>query len=379
MNWSLSEYNLIVYGNPKLEIFKKQNGSSRFEAGRLFEYTSSHLKTRYEENVGRLSELPTLIAAEIRDVQESPSHAFLSSIDRVRKNGNYISFQFNHVHRISSEEIFESDYFDIEWFERHRTHWAIKEGHLLDFILKLVHTSQADNHGTGALMEILDDLEKFRIDVNQYLSDPEPQYLSDSVLTGMINSLLAYCQTLGWSKLTTRLEQMTPLRGNAIESLQFIQTFVVPQARTLLAKPDFEEGPQPTDWFWKFVHPRVAQLARQRFEAGNNGDAVESVFKEINQVVKRIVKKLKAPELDGHGLMTTALSANNPLIKLTELETKTDHDIQQGYMEIMAGAMTGIRNPKAHGNLNPPSSEALHLISLASLLMHKIDERKSPK
>ena len=379
MNWSLSEYNLIVYGHPECEIFKKQKGFSRFEEGRLFEYTSSHLKTRYEENVGRLSELPTLIAAEIRDVQESPPHAFLSSIDRVRKNGKYISFRFNHVHRISSEEIFESDFFDIERFERHRTHWAIKEGHLLDFIFKLVQAPQADNPGTDALIQILDDLEKFRIDVNQYLSDLEPQYLSDSVLTGMINSLLAYCQTRGWSNLTTRLEELTPLRGNAIESLQFVQTFVVPQARTLLANRNFEEGPRPTDWFWQFVHPRVAELARQRFEAGNTGDAVESVFKELNQVVKRIVKKLRAVELDGRGLMTTALSPKNPLIKLTELETKTDHDIQQGYMEIMAGAMTGIRNPKAHGNLNPPPSEALHLISLASLLMHKIDERNSPK
>lgn len=57
------------------------------------------------------------------------------------------------------------------------------------------------------------------------------------------------------------------------------------------------------------------------------------------------------------------------------LTTETDRSIQQGYMQIFAGAMTGIRNPKAHGNLNPDSSKALHLIALASLLMHKIDER----
>ena len=53
MNWSLSEYNLIVYGNPEFEIFNKQKGSSRFEEGRLFEYTSSHLKTRYERKFGQ--------------------------------------------------------------------------------------------------------------------------------------------------------------------------------------------------------------------------------------------------------------------------------------------------------------------------------------
>ena len=44
------------------------------------------------------------------------------------------------------------------------------------------------------------------------------------------------------------------------------------------------------------------------------------------------------------------------------------------YMQIFAGAMTDIRSPKAHGNLNLDSSKALHLIALASL-QHKIDER----
>ena len=80
-------------------------------------------------------------------------------------------------------------------------------------------------------------------------------------------------------------------------------------------------------------------------------------------------------EADGAGLMTSAFSPGNPIIRLTPLESDTDRNIQQGYMQIFAGAMTGIRNPKAHGNLNPDARKALHLISLASLLMCKVDER----
>ena len=99
------------------------------------------------------------------------------------------------------------------------------------------------------------------------------------------------------------------------------------------------------------------------------------MYTEINQAVKRIVKEVDGRELDGVSLMNTAFSPNRPLIKLTQLETATDRNIQQGYMQIMAGAMTGIRNPKAHDNLNPDSKKALHLLCLASLLMHKIDER----
>ena len=132
----------------------------------------------------------------------------------------------------------------------------------------------------------------------------------------------------------------------------------------------------PTDWFWELVHPRIAALARPRFEAGFFGDAVEASYKEVNDEVKRISREgVGCRDRDGASLMNAAFSPTSPLIRLTALETETDRSIQQGYMQIMAGAMTGIRNPKAHGNLNPGASRTLHLICLASLLMHKIDER----
>ena len=226
-----------------------------------------------------------------------------------------------------------------------------------------------------ALKAVLDELQTWTIDLNQYYGDAEPQGIIDAVLTGQIDSLRAFCQRLGWSDLVTSMQDMTPLRGNAVESLQVIQSFVVPEARRLLVSTDIEEAPHPTDWFWDLVHPRVASLSRPRFEAGFFGDAVEASYKEVNDVAKRIVRDVDGRELDGATLMTTAFSPKHPLIQLTPLETETDRSIQQGYLQIMAGAMVGIRNPTAHGNLNPGASEALHLICLASLLMRKLDER----
>ena len=226
-----------------------------------------------------------------------------------------------------------------------------------------------------ALTSLLDELEALKIDLNQYYGDLEPQGVIDAVLTGKIDSLRAFCQTLGWSDLVASIRDVTPLGGNAVESLEVIQSFVIPEARRLLLKTNVEEVPTPTDWFWELVHPGVGALARRRFEAGFFGDAVEASFKEVNDVAKRIVREVDGRELDGARLMNAAFSPNKPLIRLTALATETDRNIQQGYMQIMAGAMIGIRNPKAHGNLNPSASRALHLICLASLLMHKIDER----
>ncbi len=226
------------------------------------------------------------------------------------------------------------------------------------------------------MVAVLDDLDNFKFKLNTYYDDAEPQGVIDSLLTGKINSLLAFCQLLGWSELTGQLKDLIPLRGTAVESLEVIQSFVVPEARRLIATTDIEGSPSPTQWFWQLVHPRVCALARPRFEAGFFGDAVETSFKEVNDAVKRLVREADGRELDGAGLMTTAFSPQNPIVRLTKLETESDRSEQQGYMQIMAGAMTGIRNPKAHANLNPDSTKALHLICLASLLMHKVDERK---
>ena len=228
---------------------------------------------------------------------------------------------------------------------------------------------------TEALTKVLDELADFEIPLNPYYDDAEPQSVIDNILSGKINSLRAFCQLLGWSELVAHMQDMTPLQGNAVEALNLIQAFVIPEARHLIEASDIDTPASPTQWFWQFVHPRVRALAKPRFEAGFFGDAVEASFKEINDAVKRILRDFDGRELDGAGLMTTAFSPQNPVLRLSALATETDRNVQQGYMQIFQGSMIGIRNPKAHSNVNPDSTEALHLISLASLLMHKIDER----
>lgn len=226
-----------------------------------------------------------------------------------------------------------------------------------------------------ALSNLVQELEQFELNLNQYYDDLEPQSIIDSHLNGKLEALTHYCQAFGWSELAGVIDKQLPLKCSAQESLSVIQGFVLPEIRHLMEQVDVDAEPSPTDWFWGFVHPRIKALAQPRFEAGFFGDAVEASFKEVNDSVKRLFVESEGREADGAGLMNTAFSPNNAVIKLADMDTETGRNIQQGYMQIFAGAMTGIRNPKAHGNLNPDSRKALHLIALASLLMSKIDER----
>lgn len=127
---------------------------------------------------------------------------------------------------------------------------------------------------------------------------------------------------------------------------------------------------------WALMHAKVTTSAKARFDSGQYADAVEAAFKELNTVIKEMVKKKTGNELDGAALMQKAFSPNAPvLVALDDLSTESGKNIQQGYMQIFAGAMVGIRNPKAHANLSITKERCLHLLFLASLLFHKIDER----
>ena len=125
---------------------------------------------------------------------------------------------------------------------------------------------------------------------------------------------------------------------------------------------------------WQYVHPRVCELARPRFESGQYADAVESAFKEINVVVKNKVEGLVSKSLDGVQLMQKVFSSDNPLLQVeSDLESQSNIDTQRGYMFMFAGAMAAIRNPKAHENMEISKEDAIRKLHFASMLMYKVE------
>ena len=123
---------------------------------------------------------------------------------------------------------------------------------------------------------------------------------------------------------------------------------------------------------WSIMHSKIIRVAKQRFENGFYADAVEAAFKEINLQVKTKCKD-RHQNKDGKGLMTIAFSANNPVLKFEPSSSYSDFDIQEGYMHMFAGAMQGIRNPKAHENDIIDRNDAIRKLAFASMLMYKLD------
>jgi len=140
-----------------------------------------------------------------------------------------------------------------------------------------------------------------------------------------------------------------------------------------ISKED-KQGPNTLNAFWDLLHPKIVEVSKSRFETNHFADSVEAALKEVNNIVKVLVKRRTNQEYDGADLMNKAFSLKNPIIVLDDLSTENGKNIQKGYMQIFAGSMTGIRNPKAHNNITIDSQRAIHFLFLASLLMFKIDD-----
>ncbi|RDD92967.1 hypothetical protein DTW89_10795 [Acidovorax sp. BoFeN1] len=84
-----------------------------------------------------------------------------------------------------------------------------------------------------AVLSVAEDLEGMDFGLNDYYDDIEPQGVIDNVLTGKINTLRVYCETIGWLGLARRLKELTPLRGDAVEAMALVKSFIIPEVRRL--------------------------------------------------------------------------------------------------------------------------------------------------
>ena len=125
---------------------------------------------------------------------------------------------------------------------------------------------------------------------------------------------------------------------------------------------------------WSIMHPEIIRVAKKRFDADLYADAVEASFKEINVRVKIMYEAVRGEAKDGAELMFSAFPAKNPALCFDKSSLSySASDIQNGYMHMFAGAMQGIRNPKAHENDVIDKADALRKLAFASMLMYKLD------
>lgn len=175
-------------------------------------------------------------------------------------------------------------------------------------------------------------------------------------------------------KAKDRLFNEVPTNWNAVAI--FINPFVVGQAIEILTILQ-EQYFVVYDDRWAIIHPEIRKVSEKLYMDGSYANAACDAFIEINDRVKKLFIVLnptaqKVP--DGDAAMTTVFSTNAPMIELGDCSIETGYNTQKGFMQMLAGAMSALRNPKAHANISLDQADAMRQLMFASMLMYKIDE-----
>lgn len=144
--WRLDHYNLICFGNLESDVLRRASGSTTFELDRVFEHTSKTLREHYDENTSALEALPTLIVGECTLGGDTRTPAFFSRLTGVHDRGANLGFEYRHLsNNLTAEEVFGSGLFNVDRNENYRTHWAVKEGNLIDQVFNLFESRSGDD------------------------------------------------------------------------------------------------------------------------------------------------------------------------------------------------------------------------------------------
>lgn len=121
------------------------------------------------------------------------------------------------------------------------------------------------------------------------------------------------------------------------------------------------------------LHPAIERAAGQLYRDGHYANAVEDSVKALNALV-RLNSGIE--DRDGTALMEYVFNANNPLLKFNHMADTTDKDEQKGFMQMFSGAVSGLRNPRAHKIITDDAEMALEFIAFISLLAKLADKAR---
>lgn len=121
------------------------------------------------------------------------------------------------------------------------------------------------------------------------------------------------------------------------------------------------------------LHPVIAKASSNLYKDGHYANAVEDSVKALNNLVRL---SSGVEDKDGTQLMEYVFSPKNPVLKINELKDQSDLDEQKGFMSLFSGAVSGLRNPRAHKIIKDDPEMALEFIAFISLLAKFVDRAK---
>lgn len=158
---------------------------------------------------------------------------------------------------------------------------------------------------------------------------------------------------------------------NSLEKFEAIVRTLARLPRQEPAVPLGAESPSLHPFDSRNIHPDLPTKVRELFDDGHYPEATSLAFKYLDKKVQ----KYSGLAESGYKLMMAAFDGAAPKVKLNALGTTSEKDEQQGYRFVFAGAMQGIRNPRAHEpTIVDDPDVCLDHLSFVSLLLRRLEQ-----
>ena len=164
----------------------------------------------------------------------------------------------------------------------------------------------------------------------------------------------------------TLFSQDAYVRGYVFKPKTFTEVYAILKALKYDVDKENDLG------FWAYIHPQIIVVSKPLFVDKHYHKSVLNAFIQIEVRLKDIRKRYKPQEkeLSGSRLMEAVFTNNEPTF--LEFQSRGSDDgknIQIGFIQIFSGAMTGIRNIPAHGNIEICKEDAVRKLMLARRVM----------
>lgn len=130
---------------------------------------------------------------------------------------------------------------------------------------------------------------------------------------------------------------------------------------------------QLEDFARRDFHREVIKHAKELYLQGNYFHALFEAAKAYNVAVREKARS----DRDGQALMMSVWGCDSGVLKITECESETDRNVQDGVKFLSSGLMRAIRNPTAHEPaIDWPISkkDCLDTLSFVSFLFRQLDD-----
>lgn len=122
------------------------------------------------------------------------------------------------------------------------------------------------------------------------------------------------------------------------------------------------------------IKPQLWLAISSTYEAANYSHAILDAMHCLSEVLR----EKSALDGDGHTLVGAALGGQSPVLRVNELQTETERNIQKGLEQILRGMYQGIRNPRSHEQIEDTKDTADAIIHFINYLLGILDESQEP-